>query len=82
MDDVREKLRGFLGKHLRDASFKDNANIFRSGHIDSLFAMQLVMFLEMEFSVKLDSEDLKISNFKSINSILDLISRKQASKQD
>jgi methoxymalonate biosynthesis acyl carrier protein len=40
--------------------------------------MQLVMFVEQEFSFTVDNEDLDIENFRTIKAIAHLIERKTA----
>jgi methoxymalonate biosynthesis acyl carrier protein len=42
-----------------------------------MFAMQLVMFVEKEFGIIVEDEDLDIDNFRSVNAIAGLVERKQ-----
>jgi acyl carrier protein len=56
-----------------------DADIFASGLVNSLFAMQLVLFVENEFAIKIDNEDLTIDNFRTINALAELIDRKTVS---
>jgi acyl carrier protein len=57
---------------------KDDDDVFALGFVNSLFAMQLVMFVESQFDVTIGDEDLELDNFKSINAIADLVFRKTA----
>jgi methoxymalonate biosynthesis acyl carrier protein len=41
--------------------------------------MQLVMFLEKEFAVRIETTDLNMENFRTINSIINLIESKKVS---
>ena len=41
--------------------------------------MQLVNFVETEFGIKVEQEDLEIENFNTVNSIADLAYRKLGS---
>lgn len=50
-------------------------DIFESGLISSLFAMQLVLFLEQEFAITIGSEDLDLSNFRTISSMAETVDR-------
>jgi methoxymalonate biosynthesis acyl carrier protein len=79
MTDVKARLRAFVGSHVGSPQFPDDADIFRSGYVNSLFAMQLVMFIEKEFSLKVEGRDLKLANFQSIAAIAALIETKQKS---
>ena len=55
---------------------EDNDDILESGAITSLFSMQLILFLERNFDIHLDRNDLNNENFRSINSITLLVERK------
>lgn len=57
---------------------RDEDDIFALGFGNSLFAFQLVAFIEKEFGIEIDSEDLEMSNFRSIQSIAGLVERKLA----
>ena len=46
--------------------------------MNSLFAMQLVMFVEKEFGLKVHDDDLDIDNFRTLNAVLDLVNRKRS----
>lgn len=76
MEEIKLKIRGFLKRFLRNRTIEDDENMFESGFVNSLFSMQLVMFLEKEFQIRFDSADLDLDNFKSINDIARLISKK------
>ena len=76
MDEQKQKIREFLSRHLRNHELCDDEDIFALGFVNSLFAMQLVMFVEKEFGITIDNEDLDIDNFRSINAIVNLVERK------
>jgi methoxymalonate biosynthesis acyl carrier protein len=73
---MKEKIREFLGRYFEERDVKDNDNIFELGLVNSLFAMQLVNFVEQEFDITVENEDLDLDNFKDINSILSLVESK------
>lgn len=79
MESTHSKIRAFLSQHLRTDSLHADADIFASGFVNSLFAMQLVLFVENEFAIKIDNEDLTIDNFRTINALAELIDRKTVS---
>jgi acyl carrier protein len=62
---------------VRQRDFDDDVDIFALGFVNSMFAMQLVLFVESDFGVKVEDEDLEIDNFKSVNAIANLVERKQ-----
>ncbi|ADL53614.1 acyl carrier protein [Clostridium cellulovorans] len=76
MEARKEKIKAFLGRYFRGHELADDENIFELGFVNSLFAMQLVMFVEKEFGLQIGNEDLDFDNFKSINSICTLIESK------
>jgi methoxymalonate biosynthesis acyl carrier protein len=75
-DTIKERIRTFLFKHIKDNELSDDENLFASGLLNSLFAMQLVMFTEKEFQVKVENEDLDLKNFSTINAIDGFVRRK------
>lgn len=74
--DMKEKVRGFLGRYIGDKEFTDTDNIFEGGLVNSLFTMQLVMYIEKEFGITLENEDLELEKFKDVSSIVTLIEEK------
>lgn len=77
---VRTLVREFLAQHLRDVDVEDDEDLFGSGLVNSLFAMQLVLFVEATFGFQIANDDLDIRNFRSIDAIVALIEgRQQAS---
>ena len=78
MENIKTTIKLFLTRFFRNHELNDDENIFDLGFVNSLFAMQLVMFLEKEFGIKVNNNDLDIKNFKTINAITDLVIRKSA----
>lgn len=76
MQEVRDKLLGFLGKFFHVESIDDNSDIFKLGYVNSLFAMQFVLFIEKEFDISIDPIDMDRENFSTINKMVELIQRK------
>lgn len=77
----KEKIRAFLAKYFKQVQLRDDDQLFSLGFVDSLFVMQLVTFLESEFAIVLDNDDLEFSHFRTIQSMSDLIERKLAIKK-
>lgn len=76
MDENKIKIRHFLSKFIQNQNLQDDEDIFASGFVNSLFAMQLVLYVESEFLIKIENKDLKIDNFRTINALTNLIERK------
>jgi acyl carrier protein len=77
-NEIRQKTRAFLMVHFKDYDLQDDDDIFSIGAVNSLFAMQLVMFVEKEFGLKVEDDDLDIDNFRSLNALMDLVKRKRS----
>ena len=73
---IKEKIINFLGQHVPLDGLGDDESIFQTKAVNSMFAMQLVLFVEKEFGIQVDNEDLEISNFESINALTNLVTRK------
>lgn len=78
MDEHKAKVRTFLSKYIRNHELSDDEDIFGLGFVNSLFAMQLVMFVEREFGIAVGNEDLNMENFGTVNAIVKLVEKKAA----
>jgi methoxymalonate biosynthesis acyl carrier protein len=78
VDAIRQKTKAFMAVHFKTHSFGDDEDIFSLGFVNSLFAMQLVMFVEKEFQLKVQDDDLLIDNFRTVNAVLDLVQRRRS----
>ncbi len=76
MDERKSQIKQFLARFFRNHQLTDSEDIFALGFVNSLLAMQLVAFVEKEFSVVVEDEDLDLDNFRTINAIDALIERK------
>jgi len=77
MEENKIKIRAFLHRFFRNHQFEDHDDIFALGFVNSLFAMQLVMFLEKEFAIHIQSEDMELDNFRTVNRMVQFIQDKQ-----
>ena len=73
---VAVRVRGFLSRYLEDSDLDDETELITSGLINSLVAMQLVLYIEEEFNIAVNNDDLNIRNFNSMRNIADFIMRK------
>ncbi|GGO22431.1 hypothetical protein GCM10010116_45250 [Microbispora rosea subsp. aerata] len=78
MTDVKAKITEFLAGHFKNHDLADDEDIFASGYVNSLFVMQLVLMIEREFAITVEDEDLDFANFRSVNALVDFVSRKRA----
>ncbi|ACU60879.1 acyl carrier protein [Chitinophaga pinensis] len=77
MGDIKEQVTAYLQQSINNGKvFTDTDDIFELGIVNSLFAMQLITFMEKKFSLTVENEDLEISNFNTLNNITSFIQRK------
>ncbi len=80
--DRKLAIRRFLGGFLPVESLSDDTQIFATGFVNSLFAMELVLFIEKEFRINIEPEELDISNLGSLNAIDHFLERKACAAAD
>lgn len=76
----RIKIRNFIVEKFPGIDFADGDDIFALGFATSLFAMQLVMFVERSFGLEISNEDLEMSNFRSVDALVALVERSLAAR--
>lgn len=69
-------IRAFFESATRDTSLSDDHDIFQSGLVNSLFAAELVAFVEQSFGITVDNEDLDLANFCSVDALTGFVARK------
>ena len=74
---IREKIRAFILASIHIPDLADDENLFESGIVNSLFAVQLMTFIEKTFGIEVGMDDLEIANFKSIEASAGFVIRKQ-----
>lgn len=83
MGDVAKRIKQFFGE---DPDFKihenigDETQLIESGVLDSFSVVKLMMFVEKEFNIKIDIEDLTEENISSLVKIEELVARKRQHK--
>ncbi len=75
-NEHKPRIRAFLARAAGDRVIRDDDDIFAKGFVNSLFAMELVLFVEKEFGITVANEDLDIAHFRSVNAIAALVDRK------
>ena len=65
----------FISGRYPQVEIIETDNIFQIGFVNSLFAMELVMFIEKTFSVTVPNDELRIENFHSAQSMTELVER-------
>ena len=75
---VRAQIRTFILSSIALPGLTDDDNLFESGIVNSLFAVELMTFLEKAFAIEVTMDDLEIANFQSISASAAFVLRKKA----
>lgn len=67
----------YILEHINETKIDYDVDMFEEGIVNSLFAIELMTFLEKNFSIKVTMDDLDMANFKSVNSIVEFVERKK-----
>ena len=76
---MKDKIRTFIVENFlfgHDEDLKDNSSFLDEGIIDSTGILELVNYLEEEFSITVDDDDLIPENLDSINNVVGYLERK------
>jgi methoxymalonate biosynthesis acyl carrier protein len=73
-ESVRANLLAFLERQTKTPVAAD-ADLFASGLVSSLFALQLVVQLESAFAITVQGPDLTLDNFRTVDAMTALVSR-------
>ena len=79
MKDTRMKIREFIVENFLFGSangLNDDTSFLDDGIIDSTGVLELVTFIENEFSIQVDDEELIPENLDSIDNIVGYLERK------
>ena len=79
MSDNRSKVRAFIIENFlfgSDDGLKDDASFLDEGIIDSTGVLELVDFLEGEYSITIEDEELIPENLDSIDNVVGFLERK------
>ncbi len=72
-DPVQGPILDFLAVRFPAATIDPDDDIFSLGFVNSLFAMELVMFLEQTFGFTAASDELRLENFRSVSAMTALV---------
>jgi methoxymalonate biosynthesis acyl carrier protein len=73
-ESIEEALLGFLAERIKTSVAVDQ-DLFRSGLVSSMFAMQLVVHLEESYDIAIIGPDLKLDNFRTVRAMTSLVLR-------
>ncbi|WP_103341324.1 acyl carrier protein [Amycolatopsis sp. CA-126428] len=71
---ARAELTGFLETRTRQ-SWAPATDLFASGAVTSIFAMELVVHIEQTYGITIEGDDLSMQNFRTVDTMVALITR-------
>lgn len=77
--DVKQELKDFFKNNFMmevDGDFSDDDSFLDKGIIDSTGVLELIMFLESNYHIKIADEEIVPENLDSFNKLNDFISKK------
>ncbi|MCG3155496.1 MAG: hypothetical protein DKINENOH_02102 [bacterium] len=78
--DIRTEIVNFLKKQApKGVTFKDSDSLLATGVIDSLKMLDLISFIENQFNLAVDEDEMMPDNFESVDAITRFIHQKRQS---
>lgn len=77
--EIKGRIYQFLTKLKKADGLEYDTELFKSKYITSLFALQIVQFIEKEFHIKLGRKDITEANFHTINAMAELVHQRLSS---
>jgi methoxymalonate biosynthesis acyl carrier protein len=74
-DTTRTQLREFVERRFAGIELTDDLDIFSLGFANSLFSMELVLFIEQLTGQEVPSAELSLDNFRTIDAMTALADR-------
>ena len=75
--ETKTAIREFITSAVSLPNLDDEADLFESGIVNSLFAVQLMTFIEKKFAIEVGMDDLDMANFKSVEATAAFVGRKR-----
>jgi methoxymalonate biosynthesis acyl carrier protein len=75
---ITTEVLAFVKGRFPQAEFSETEDIFSIGYVNSLFAMELVMFIEKAFAIAIPNDELRIDNFRTAAAMTDLVTRQRS----
>jgi methoxymalonate biosynthesis acyl carrier protein len=78
---IEKALLDFLAEQVKTPVAPDH-DLFASGLVSSMFAMQLVVHLEEAYDIAIIGPELKLDNFRTVHAMTDLVLRLREQDDD
>jgi acyl carrier protein len=82
--ELEEHIRKYVTENLlyvdEDFKYDNDTSFINEGLIDSMGVMELVTYVQSEFDITVEQQEVTPDNFDSVNKLVTFIRRKQAVK--
>lgn len=77
-DDIRKKLRNFVKETflVGDEELNDSESFMQTGIIDSTGVLELASYIEQEFTITIEDDEMTPSNLDSIDNLVGFLTKK------
>ena len=75
--DTCQKILTFFIEEKKIFGITPDTDLFAGGYVNSLFALEMVLFLEKTFSIKIPRKEMRRENFTTVQRMADLVERVQ-----
>ncbi len=79
--DLQEQIRSFIAERFlfdQGAAIDAGQSLMKAGILDSTGAMELVMFLESTFGIKVEDAEIVPANLDTIHALASFVTRKKS----
>jgi len=80
MSDVEQKIKTYIASNILFSDngypYPDDASFLDKGVVDSMNVLELVSFVEKQFGIVVEDQDLVPDNFDSVSRLADYVRRK------
>ena len=80
LNEIKERIFRFFEEQKKSEGLEYDTELLKSKYVNSLFALQIVAYVEKEFGIKLKRKEISEKNFHSINAIADLVEQHVSGK--
>lgn len=80
ISNMRKEITDYVLLNANDKNIDGHVPIFELGYVNSLFAIELMCFLEQNFEIKITTADLEMNNFRTIDMICNFVRSKKENK--
>ena len=81
MDDVKKQIRDYIVENFlfgdTDVAFSDTDSFMEQGILDSTGILELILFLEETYGIKIEDDELVPENLDSIENIIRFVGTKK-----